>query len=124
MAVRGVRGATTVTENDRDAILTATTELLEQIVAANEIDIADIASVMFTTTTDLNAEFPAVAARLMGWNDVALIHTHEIPVPGSLPMCIRVLMHWNTEKPASEIRHVYLRGAKNLRSTPAPFNRR
>lgn len=124
MAVRGIRGATTIIENSRDAILSATTELLERIVVENDLHEDDVASVMFTTTPDVDAEFPAVAARLLGWNDAALIHSHEISVPGSLPMCIRVLIHWNTEKPASAVRHVYLRGAVNLRSTPAPFNRK
>ncbi len=124
MAVRGIRGATTVDENTRDEILAATTELLERIVAENDLQAEDIASALFTITPDLNAEFPAVAARIMGWLDVALIHSYEISVPGSLGKCIRVLIHWNTERPAAAVRHVYLRGAVNLRATPAPFSRK
>jgi chorismate mutase len=122
---RGIRGATTVTENSREAILEATREMLEQIIALNGLDVADIASAVFTTTADLNAEFPAVAARALGWTDTALMCGHEMQVPGSLPMCVRVLIHWNTSRSASEIVHVYLRNASSLRperavTTPAP----
>ena len=115
MYCRGVRGAITVEENTAEAILGATRELLEQIVAANDMAAGDVASVLFTTTPDLNAIFPAQAAREMGWRDVALLCTHEMAVPGRLPRCIRVLIHWNTEKHQDEIKHIYLREAKRLR---------
>jgi chorismate mutase len=112
---RGVRGATTCEGNTREAILTATRELLELLIARNGIDPAEIASAIFTTTTDLDAEYPAVAARALGWTDTALLCGHEMAVPGSLRACIRVLIHWNTERRADEIVHVYIRGAANLR---------
>jgi chorismate mutase len=112
---RGIRGATTVEVNTSAAILEATHELLQLIIEANELDYADVGSVIFTTTTDINAEFPAIAARRMGWHDVALMCGHEMAVPGSLQLCIRVLIHWNTPKSQAEIKHVYIRGARNLR---------
>lgn len=115
MLVRGIRGATTVSANTREAILEATKELLTAMLQANEIEVDSIASAFFTATPDLNAEFPALAARQMGWTDVALLCGHEMNVPGSLPMCLRVLLHVNTDKPASQIRHIYLRGARVLR---------
>ncbi|MFQ6058012.1 MAG: chorismate mutase [Anaerolineae bacterium] len=115
MYCRGVRGATTVEHNTAEEIIAATKELLERIIAANGIEIEDVASVIFTTTPDLNAEFPTLAARALGWRDVALLCSHEMDVPGSLARCIRVLIHWNTEKSAAEIRHVYLKGAQALR---------
>lgn len=115
MPCRGVRGATTAEANTPQAILAATRELLEALVAANDLNPADLASAIFTTTPDLNATFPARAARELGWSDVALLCTHEMDVPGGLPRCIRVLLHWNTDKAASEIAHVYLREAKGLR---------
>lgn len=89
--------------------------MLEQLIAANGIVAEDIASAFFTTTTDLDAEFPAVAARALGWLDTALLCGHEMMVPGSLQRCIRVLVHWNTTRRADEIVHVYIRGAQNLR---------
>lgn len=112
---RGIRGATTVTENTREAILDATRELLAHIIESNSIQPEDVASAIFTTTPDLNAEFPAVAARDMGWNDTPLLCGQEIAVPNSLKHCIRILIHWNTTRPASEIIHVYLREARSLR---------
>ena len=115
MLTRGVRGATSVEVNTREAILEATRELLAAMLKANEIDVQDVASAFFTATPDLNAEFPALAAREMGWTDVALLCGHEMNVPGSLPMCLRILLHVNTDKPASAIRHIYLRGARVLR---------
>jgi chorismate mutase len=115
MPCRGVRGATTVEANTREEILQATRQLLALMIRLNGIDPADVASAIFTTTPDLNAEFPALAARQLGWLDVALICAHEMNVPGALPRCIRVLVHWNTEKPASEIVHVYIKGAASLR---------
>ena len=112
---RGIRGATTATENTREAILEATRELLQLLIAANGIKPEDIASAIFTTTPDLNAEFPAVAARELGWIDTALLCGHEMNVPGSLQRCIRVLVHWNTTRHASDVVHVYIRGARGLR---------
>ncbi|HEC22673.1 MAG TPA: chorismate mutase [Chloroflexi bacterium] len=112
---RGVRGATTAPANTPEAILTATEELLRQIVSANGIRPDDIASVIFTTTPDLNAAYPAAAARALGWTDAALLCTHEMDVPGGLPRAIRVLLHWNTSTPAREIRHIYINGAESLR---------
>lgn len=117
---RGIRGAITVEENSSAAIRAATRELLERLVAANDLLVDDIASVIFSTTPDLNAEFPAVAAREMGWTDAALLCTHEMGVPGSLPRCIRVLIHWNTPRRANEVVHVYLREARRLRPERAP----
>jgi chorismate mutase len=113
--MRGVRGATTADENTREAILAATRELVSQLIEANGIEPEDVASVIFTTTTDLNADYPAVAARTLGWSDVALLCAHEINVPESVPLCIRVLIHWNTAVRADEIQHVYLKGAVKLR---------
>lgn len=115
MPVRGVRGATTVSRNNRDEILEATRELLSKMLEANEIDTDDLASAWLTTTPDVYAEFPAVAARLMGWTQVPLMQSHEMSVPGMLPMCIRVLLHWNTDKGQHDIRHIYLREAVRLR---------
>jgi len=115
LPIRGIRGAITVEANSRDAILDAARELLSVMLKANEIDVDDVASAFFTTTPDLNAEFPALAAREMGWNNVALLCGHEMNVPGSLPMCLRVLLLVNTDKPARDIRHAYLREARVLR---------
>ncbi len=115
MRLRGIRGATTVESNTREGILDATTQLLQAMIRANSICPDDVASVFFTTTPDLNAEFPAVAARDMGWTEVPLLCGHEMNVPGSLAMCLRILLHVNTERPPREIVHVYLRGARALR---------
>ncbi|GJM41324.1 MAG: hypothetical protein DHS20C20_16060 [Ardenticatenaceae bacterium] len=114
-ACRGIRGAVTVTENSEEAILSATRELLQVIIKRNNLRPEDIASVYFTTTMDLNATYPALAARQLGWEDVALMCGHEMNVPGGLPMCIRVLIHWNTSCSAQEIVHIYLRDAQSLR---------
>jgi chorismate mutase len=116
MPVRGVRGATTVTRNVKEDILEATGELLKVMVEVNDIDADEIASAWITTTPDIYAEFPAVAARhQLGWSFVPLMQSHEMSVPGMLPMCIRVLLHWNTEKGIRDIHHVYLREASRLR---------
>ncbi len=115
MLTRGVRGATTVTSNTREAILEATRELLQAMVDENGISLEDVASAFFTSSPDLNAEFPALAARDMGWTHVALLCGHEMTVPGSLNLCLRILLHVNTEKKASDIVHVYLHGARVLR---------
>jgi chorismate mutase len=115
MYCRGIRGATTADANTPDAILGATRELLLLIIQENDLDSADIGSAIFTTTPDLYAEFPALAARELGWHDVALMCGHEMNVPGALRSCIRVLIHWNTPKTQTEIQHVYIRGARSLR---------
>ncbi|HEY4685391.1 MAG TPA: chorismate mutase [Dehalococcoidia bacterium] len=115
MPCRGIRGATTVESNSREAILAATRELLDEMVRANAVRKDDVASAYFTTTPDLDAEFPAVAARGVGWSNVALMCGHEMDVPGSLRMCLRILLHVNTERTQDEICHVYLRGAAVLR---------
>mgnify|MGYP005846132505 CR=1 FL=1 len=112
---RGIRGATTVERNDAADMLEATRELLTALVEANGIQPDDVASIIFTTTPDLTATFPAVAARELGWVHVPLLCAHEMDVPGALRGVIRVLMHVNTEKSAREIKHVYLRGARELR---------
>ena len=116
MSIRGIRGAITVEANRPEPILEATTELLAEMMQANDLRVDDVASAFFTTTRDLNAEFPAVAARRLGWHDVALLCGHEMDVPGSLPMCLRILLHVNTEREPHGLVHVYLRGAKGLRT--------
>lgn len=115
MYCRGIRGATTVETNTKEAIVEATRELLDRLVAANDIDPADVGSIFFTATPDLDAEFPAVAARQLGWTDAAMLCAHEMGVPGSMPMCLRILIHWNTTRSARDIKHVYIRGAQGLR---------
>jgi chorismate mutase len=116
MPIRGIRGATTVTADEPDLILQATRELLEEILAENEgMRPEDVASALFTVTDDLVSTFPAQAARQMGWGLVPMLCAREIPVPGSLPRVIRVLVHWNTELAQDQITHVYLRDAVKLR---------
>jgi chorismate mutase len=116
MAIRGVRGATTVSADEPDLILEATRELLEAILAANKsMTPEDVGSAIFTVTADLASTFPAQAARQMGWSLVPMMCAREIPVPGSLPKAIRVLVHWNTDMPQNKITHVYLREAVKLR---------
>jgi chorismate mutase len=116
MAVRGIRGATTVESNSREAILDAAGELLGEIIRLNGVSKEDVASAYFTTTPDLNAEFPAVVARNnFGWTNIALMCGHEMDVPGSLRMCLRILLHVNSDRSQDEICHVYLRGASVLR---------
>jgi chorismate mutase len=112
---RGVRGATTVQADDRDQILAATRQLLALMIRRNGIESTDVASATFTVTNDLGAEFPALAARQLGWLEVPLLCSYEISVPKSLPRCIRVLVLWNTDKAQSEISHVYLHEAEKLR---------
>ena len=116
MSCRGIRGAITVEADSAAAILAATRELLVQLVRANDLALQDLASAIFTVTPDLTAAFPAQAARELGWHQVALLDAQEIPVPGSLARCIRVLIHWNTDKQPEEIQHAYLGGAAGLRS--------
>jgi len=116
MAIRGIRGATTVSADEPDLILEATRELLEAILGANEsMKPEDVGSALFTVTDDLASTFPAQAARQMGWGLVPMMCAREIPVPGSLRRVIRVLVHWNTDMSQSEITHVYLRDAVKLR---------
>lgn len=112
---RGIRGAITADGDDAATIAAATKRLLTEIVRRNEIELDDIASILFTVTQDLRAGFPALAAREMGWVWVPMLHACEIDVPGALGRCIRVLMHVNTAKRPSEIEHVYLDGATVLR---------
>ncbi len=116
MPVRGVRGATTVEANTADGILQRTRELLEVLIAGNGIRPEDVASATFTVTDDLDAEFPALAARgLEGWQEVPLLCAREIAVPGSLPRCLRILLHWNTDRSQRDVRHAFVRGARDLR---------
>lgn len=116
MPTRGIRGAITVDADQPELILAATRELLEAILAANAgMSPGEIASAFFTVTEDLRSTFPAQAARQMGWSQVPMMCAREIPVPGSLPRVIRVLVHWNTERAQHEIVHVYLREAVKLR---------
>ncbi|HXX38848.1 MAG TPA: chorismate mutase [bacterium] len=121
MQFRGIRGATTADANTEQAILSATLELLQRMVRENGIHTDDIAGVIFTMTADLNAAFPAEAGRrLPGWTRVPLMCMQEIPVPGALDRCVRVLMLVNTTKAAGEVKHVYLGGATQLRPDLVP----
>ena len=116
MRCRGIRGATTAGANTKEHILAAAEELLQKMVSANGVEAEDVACVLFTTTPDLNAEFPAVAARGIGFSQTALLCGHEMNVPGSLPMCLRIMILFNTEKRAEEIIHVYTGDAVGLRA--------
>lgn len=116
MPVRAVRGATQVDEDDREEVLAATTELLREVLTRNALSDADLISVVFTATPDLHSEFPAYAARQMGITDVPLLCASEIDVPGAMPRVLRLLAHVETDRPRSEMRHVYLRGAAALRT--------
>ena len=116
MKCRGIRGAITVEANTREHVLAATKELLQEMISANGVGDDDIACIIFTTTTDIDAEFPAVAARGLGFTQTALMCWHEMNVPGSLPMCLRILILFNTDKHAHEVVHVYLKGAQGLRT--------
>ena len=116
MEIRGIRGATTIITDTKEEILSATRELLDAIFAQNpNLAKEDIASAFFTTTEDVSSAYPALATREMGWDLVPMICAREIPVPESLAMCIRVLIHWNTDKEQEGIKHIYLRDAKVLR---------
>jgi chorismate mutase len=116
MTIRGIRGATTITADEKGQVLSATRELLASILEANPgLRTEDIASALFTVTDDIVSAYPALAARQFGWEPVPMLCAREIPVPGGLPLCIRVLVHWNTEAPQKEIKHVYLREAVALR---------
>ena len=115
MPVRGIRGATAVDHDTPDAVVSATRELLEAIVAANKLKTDDIASIIFTVTPDLKSEYPARAARALGWTHTALLGATEMDVPGGLPRCIRVLLHVNTRQAPKAIKHIYLHAAGALR---------
>jgi chorismate mutase len=115
MSVRGIRGATTADANTREAIFDATKEMLGEIIGANGVESSEIAAVFFAATPDLNAAYPAEAARQLGWNAVPLLSFADLDVPGSVPKCLRVLLLWNTTRGQEEIVHVYLRGAVGLR---------
>ena len=115
--VHGIRGATTADANTKESIFEATQDLLKRLVEANEVHVDDIASALFTTTEDLTAGFPAEAARRMGWKYVALLSGHEMKVPNSLNLCIRILLLINTDKLPQDLKFVYVRGAANLRGT-------
>ncbi len=115
LVCRGIRGATTAAENTAEDILEATQELVTALIRLNGITTEDIASAIFTTTPDLTATFPALGARHFGWTEVPMICSHEMAVPGALTRAVRVLVHVNTTKSASEMRHVYLKGARQLR---------
>lgn len=115
MNCRGIRGATTVEANDPAAITAATRQLLERMVDANSLSVDNIASVTFTATPDLDAAYPARAAREIGWAKIPLLCVQEMNVAGSLPRCLRVLVHWNTDLRPDQIHHVYLGRARTLR---------
>jgi chorismate mutase len=113
--IRGIRGATTVGANAPDTILAATRELLVAMQQANGFEMDDVVSAIFTATADINAAFPAAAARDLGWERIPLLDAQEVDVPGALPRCVRILLHVYTAVPVNEIRHVYLGGAECLR---------
>jgi chorismate mutase len=116
MPIRGIRGAVVAAKNQPEEILSATRELLDALLAANPtLEPEDVASAIFTVSGDLTAAYPAKAARILGWTNTALMCAQEIPVPGSLPGCIRVLIHWNTDIPQSDVNHIYLGDAAILR---------
>lgn len=113
--IRGIRGAISISKNTKNEIVSATMALLRKMAGMNKIKVEDIASVIFSVTKDLNAEFPAIAARKMGWKSTPLLCTYEVDVPGALARCIRVLMHVNSDKKQASVKHVYLMDAKKLR---------
>ena len=115
MAVRAIRGAVQISGNDRDEILAATTELVTEVMSRNDLSTDDVISVLFTATPDLTAEFPALAARKLGFQEVPLLCASELDVPGAMPRVVRLMMHVETTKPRSALQHVYLRGAAALR---------
>ena len=115
MPVRGIRGATVVSDDRPELVLEATRELIEAIVASNQVAVADIASIIFTTTPDIRSAYPAHAGRALGWVDTALLGAVEMDLPSGLPRCIRVLMHVNDDRPLSALKHIYLHDARSLR---------
>jgi chorismate mutase len=118
MWCRGIRGATLVVANTKKDILSATKELLQKMIESNQIEKEAVACTLFTTTPDLDAEFPALAARQLGWTEVPLLCSQEMGVPHSLPRCLRILILFNTGKKTEEIIHVYIKGAEALRQEP------
>ncbi len=120
MSVRGIRGATTAALNESHAIVEATEELLRELIVLNEVDVEEVAFAYFTTTPDLDAEFPALAARRLGWVDVPLLCGHDLavqqPNPRGVPMCVRILLLYNTDRKQREMRHAYLRGAQAIKA--------
>ena len=120
MPVRGIRGATTANANTAEAITEATEELLRELVQLNDLDPAEIAFAYFTTTPDLNAEFPALAARRLGWLDVPLLCGHDMnvqqPNPRGVAMCVRILLLYNTPRPQATMRFAYMRGAGAIKA--------
>jgi chorismate mutase len=123
MTCRGIRGAICAQANEVDAILLATRQLLERIIAVNDLSVDDVTSAIFTATPDLDAAYPARAAREMGWTQVPLLCMQEMNVVDTLPRCIRVLIHWNTDRAPDQIRHVYLGEARALRPDLARSDR-
>ncbi|OGN91015.1 MAG: chorismate mutase [Chloroflexi bacterium RBG_13_48_17] len=115
MWCRGIRGAIAVPKNTKEAIVAATKELLHNMIKVNDVEISDVACILFTTTSDLNVAFPAAAARELGWTRVPLLCGHEMNVPQSLPRCLRILVLFNTDKKNEDIVHIYLGDAKTLR---------
>jgi chorismate mutase len=115
VTVRAIRGAVQVDADERDLILEGTTELVSEVMSRNNLTTDDVISVLFTVTPDLTSEFPALAARKLGFHDVPLICATEIPVPGAMPRVVRLMAHVDTPRLRSEIQHVYLRGAAALR---------
>ncbi len=122
MSIRGIRGATVAEADTPEAIRAATREMLQALMAANALDPDDVASVVFSTTPDLTAEVPARAARDLGWEETALMCVAEMNARGGLPRCIRVLVHWNTDRRPDEIQHVYLHAARQLRPDRAALS--
>ena len=115
MAVRAIRGAIQLAANERAAVLDAASELVTEVMSRNRLTTDDVISVLFTATQDIDAEFPALAARKLGFQDVPLLCATEMNVPGSMPLVVRLMMHVETEQPRSAVQHVYLRGAMALR---------
>jgi chorismate mutase len=120
MAIRGIRGAITASENTADAIVEATETVLKELIALNEVDSEEVAFAYFTTTPDLDAEFPALAARRLGWVNVPLLCGHDmnvaLPNPRGVARCVRVLLLYNTDRPQRQMRHAYLRGAAAIKA--------
>jgi chorismate mutase len=123
MMFRGVRGATVAKSNTREAIMEAAEELILKLIEVNGIEEDQVASVIFTSTPDLNAAFPAAAARHIGWTRVALLGAQEIDTPEGMKRCIRVLIHWNTDRSLDEIQHVYMHGTEKMRPDLYPSNK-
>lgn len=123
MMCRGVRGATIASANTREAIMSATEELIRKLIEINGIEEEQVASVIFTSTPDLTAAFPAAAARHIGWTRVALLGAQEIDTPEGMKHCIRVLIHWNTERTLDQIQHVYMHGTEKMRPDLYPNNK-